>query len=337
MAAINTGIIGLGVGAQHAKAIAALPNCHVAWLCDLDADKLKIYGAEYPRARLTAHAEEVLTDPSVDFVVIASYDHMHADQVVTALDQGKHVLVEKPLCQTEDELTRIVGALERAPHLVFQSNLILRRFPRLQELKRSIDAGDFGEIYYIEADYAYGRIHKITEGWRGTVPNYSVMAGGGIHVIDAVLWLTGYQVREVYGCGNKIVTQGTSFQFNDFEVALLRMANGAIAKVSANFGCVYPHNHLFAIYGTKKTFVQNALGAAYISSRDLDVKPTPVHPGAVVAKGAFIPQIINAIRGKADPEISRRELLDSMRVCLAIERAIAEGQPIQFEQEDRRC
>lgn len=329
---LNAGVIGLGVGAQHARAIAELPDCNIAWLCDFDAGKLKEYGALYPQARLTADADDVLGDPSVQFVVIASYDHMHADQVVKALDNGKHVLVEKPLCHTEDDLQRIVAALARHPEKVFQSNLILRRSPRLQELKRAIDAGEFGDIYYVEADYAYGRVHKITEGWRGQLPHYSVMAGGGIHVVDTILWLTGKSVEEVQAYGNRIATRHTSFAFDDFQVALLRMSGDLVAKVSANFACVYPHNHLFAIYGTKKSFVQNALGAAYIASRDPDAKHSAPAAQAYVTKGAFIPAIVDAIRKQTKPEISREELLASMRVCLAIERAIQDKCQVRLAQ-----
>lgn len=319
---LNAAIIGLGVGAQHARAIAELPQCRVMSLCDLDRQKLAAYGAEYPHARLTENADEVLTDPAIDFVVIASYDNVHTDQILTALDNRKHVLVEKPLCHTESELDRITEALARHPDLVFQSNLILRRSPRLVALRDAIRAGELGELYYIEADYAYGRVQKITEGWRGEIPFYSVMAGGGIHMIDMVLWLTGRKVIEVHGYANQIATRDTSFRYEDFTVALLSMDNGMVAKISANFACVHPHHHLFSLYGTKRSFVQNALGAAYIGTRDPSVPPEPDLTNPYVQKGAFIPNFVGAIEGRNPPDMSRAELLDSMRVCVAIDQSV---------------
>jgi predicted dehydrogenase len=331
MMPLKAGIIGLGVGEQHARAVAALSTCQVAWLCDLDDEKLDRLRPEFSGARVTRDADEVLTDPTVDFVVIASYDDRHADQMITALEHGKHVFVEKPICQSADELERICAALDRHPGLVLGSNLILRRSPRLQALKRSIAAGEFGELFYVEADYAYGRVHKITEGWRGQLPCYSVMAGGGIHMIDMILWLTGGSVLEVQGFGNQIATRNTAFRFNDFQVALLRLQNDAIAKVSANFACVHPHHHLFAIYGTKRTFVQNVLGAAYIETRDPAVAPAPDPTTAFVAKGAFIPNFVDAILGRAPPEIARHEILDTMRVCAAIDRAIEERRTVRLQ------
>lgn len=321
---LNAAVIGLGVGAQHAKALAVLPDCRVAWLCDLDAGRLATVGADHPGAALTENAGEVLADPDLDLVVIASYDNHHAEQAVTALDRGLHVFQEKPICQTEAELDRIVAALKRHPELVFQANLILRRTPRLSALKAVIEGGEFGEIYYAEADYAYGRVQKITEGWRGSQPYYSVMAGGGIHMIDMLLWLTGRRVEEVQGYGNRIATRDTAFRFDDLSVALLRMEDGMIAKVSANFACVHPHSHLFAIYGTRKTFVQNVLGAAFVTSRDPAVAPELLPADSFTPKGAYIARFIDAIRTGTPPEISSEEIVHAMRVSLAIDQAIAE-------------
>jgi predicted dehydrogenase len=338
MTSLNAAIIGLGVGAQHAAAIAALPACRVAWLCDFDTEKLRAFAKIYPDARTTTRADDVLADATVDFVVIASYDHMHADQIVTALERGLHVFAEKPICHSEEDLARVERVLARHSDLVFQSNLILRRSPRLQELKRKLQAGDLGDLFYVEADYAYGRVHKIVDGWRGKQPYYSVMVGGGIHVIDTLLWLTESRVIEVHGYGNRIATRKTDFRFDDFQVALLRLENDLIAKVSANFGCVYPHNHLFAVYGTVGTFVQNALGAAVLTSRDPSVPPISVTTSHDVGKGAFIANFVEAIQGKSEPELSRREILESTRVCLAIDRAIRQQRTVQLEDMgDREC
>ena len=52
-------------------------------------------------------------------------------------------------------------------------------------------AGDLGRVYYMEADYNYGRIHKIVDGWRGAIDYYSVFLGGAVHMVDLLLWLTG--------------------------------------------------------------------------------------------------------------------------------------------------
>ena len=64
-------------------------------------------------------------------------------------------------------------------------------------MKKLIAEGVFGNIYYIEADYNYGRLKKLTHGWRSKVPNYSVTLGGGIHMLDLVLWITKFKPEDV--------------------------------------------------------------------------------------------------------------------------------------------
>ena len=96
-APLTAAVIGLGVGESHARAYLLDANSRLKWLVDKDHCK-----AESLAAELGAKAGEeaaVLLDPEVNVLSIASYDDMHAQQVVTALRAGKHVFVEKPLCE----------------------------------------------------------------------------------------------------------------------------------------------------------------------------------------------------------------------------------------------
>jgi len=66
-----------------------------------------------------------------------------------------------------------------------------------------------GELFYLEGDYNYGRLHKFTTGWRGEIPFYSVTYGGAIHLIDLLIWLSEGKVSEVIATGNKIAGKDT--------------------------------------------------------------------------------------------------------------------------------
>ena len=71
------------------------------------------------------------------------------------------------------------------------------------------DAGDYGRAYYVEADYNYGRLWKLTDGWRGEIPFYSVVYGGAVHMIDLVCWLrnaTESACDDADECRNSIAT-----------------------------------------------------------------------------------------------------------------------------------
>jgi predicted dehydrogenase len=326
MTRLRAGIIGLGVGERHIAGYRAHEDCEVVALADFDAGKREMAAARYPGLKLYATAEALLDDPGIDVVSIASYDEAHFAQVRRALDAGKHVFVEKPLCQSREELATLHAALARNARLRLSSNLILRRTPRFCALKERIGSGDFGRLFHLEADYNYGRINKIIEGWRGRQEFYSVMLGGGVHVVDLLLWLAGERVVEVAGFGNRIATTGTPFRFDDMAVAILRFASGATAKVTANFACVFPHFHRLLVYGTAATFENGFEHGLVWRSREPGAMPERMdeaYPGA--EKGDLIPSFIDAILGRRTAEIAERDVFDAMSVCLAIDEACRRG------------
>lgn len=330
MSRIRAGVIGLGVGEQHAAAYAAHPDAELVALCDLDEERLASVGAAHPQARQAASAEEILDDPDIDAVSIASYDSFHHEQVKRALENGKHVFVEKPLCQHEHEALELHALLAERPELVLSSNLLLRVSPRFELLKSWIDGGRFGRIYHLHGAYDYGRLWKLTEGWRGDLDTYSVTLGGTVHILDLLLWLTGDAVERVTARGNHMVTEGTKFRFDDFVTATLELRSGAIATVAANFGCVHPHFHELEVWGTEATFM-NGLEDATLWTGD---PPAPervdaAYPG--VRKGDLIASFVDAANGGGTPLVTATEVFDVMAACFAIDRAAASGEPVAAE------
>lgn len=332
---LRAGIIGLGVGAQHVFGYHEDPRCRVVAACDLDADVLREFAARHPDIRLTAKPEDVLTDPAIHAVSIASYDQDHADQIVCALDHGKHVFAEKPLCRTVDEMRRIRAALRRNPGLRLSTNVVMRQYPRFQWLRSQVRAGRLGEIYYVEGDYDYGRLHKITDGWRGRLRDYSVFLGGAIHLVDLLLWLLRDDVVEAFAWGNRIATRDTPFRADDFVCAMLKFRGGCLAKITANFGCVRPHFHRVAFYGTRATFYNDEPSGKLYTSRERDMQVEPVteeYPGR--SKGALIPSFVASILDHASPEVPERDVFRVLSVCFAVEESKASGQPVKVIYEE---
>jgi predicted dehydrogenase len=331
-AVLRAAIIGLGVGESHIASYEKDGRCRVTTLCDIDQDKLAAVAGRHPGRRLTGDPRTVFDDPDIDVVSIASYDDAHHAQVLAALAAGKHVFVEKPLCLRDEEFASICDALRRAPDRRLSSNLILRKAPRFAQLRDQIKAGAFGRLYCVEADYTYGRLAKIVEGWRGRLPFYSVTHGGGIHMIDLLLWLTGEKPARVTAIGSRLATRDTTFRHNDMVAALLEFPSGMIGKVSANFACVLPHGHAVALYGTEATFLQNALGAAVLRSRDPAARPEPVsEPATSAGKGDLIPSFVRAILDGTAAEVGCGEVLDGMAVSLAIERSARERKAVAID------
>lgn len=332
MPKLRVGVIGLGVGAKHAEAIARIPECELAAVCDKNPITLAAIAGTFPGVAALERDTDLLDDPSIDLVCIASYDDCHFSQTLRALERGKHVFVEKPFVLHEVEAMRVREQLSRRPDLRLSSNLILRRSPRFLDLRRRIQEGQFGDLYHLEAEYNYGRLEKITEGWRGKLPFYSVVHGGGVHVADLLMWLAHDRILEVSAVGNALASQGSGFGNFDNVVAILRFASGAIGKLGVNFGCRLPHFHAMALYGTKATFLNGRECAWLYTSADPHVPPlilNTAYPG--VHKGGLLESFVAAIQGRGEAEVSEQDVFASLSVCFAIERSAHSGLPVKVD------
>jgi predicted dehydrogenase len=327
---LKAGIIGFGVGEQHIAGYEAHPGCRVVAVADFAADKLDEAKRKYPHIRCTSSADDVLEDRDIDVVSIASYDNYHYEQIVKAIATDKHLFVEKPLCLHEEQAAHVRRLLSEKPYLKLSSNLILRRYPRFKSIKRLTETGEMGELFCVEGAYNYGRLHKLVDGWRGSIDFYSVMHGGGIHMIDLLLWITGDRVVEVSAFGNNICTRGSRFRYNDLVTAVLKFESGIVGRVSANFGCVMPHLHQLALYGTKATVINELDGALLYTSREPTIKARPIkseYPDA--RKGDMIESFIDAILNDSKPEVGADEVFGAMSVSFAIERAVRENSVVR--------
>lgn len=332
MKRLRAGIIGLGVGEKHIAGYQSHPECEVVALCDFSEEKLAMAGRRYPGVKLTSKAEELLKDPDIDIISIASYDNFHYQQIVQAIGHDKHIFIEKPLCLYESEAANIRQLLRQKPGLKMSSNLILRLSPRFRQLKQMITDGDLGQLFYVEGDYNYGRLHKITEGWRGKIDFYSVVYGGAVHMVDLLLWLTGERVVDVAAFGNDIASRGKGFRYNDMVVSILKFESGLTGKVAANFGCVSPHFHALNIYGTRATFVNGLDYATLFESRDpaqTAKKITTPYPG--IEEGNLIFSFVESILDRSPAEAPVDDIFKTMSVCFAIEKATHQSDSVKVK------
>jgi predicted dehydrogenase len=327
---LAVGVIGLGVGEQHARAFAAHPACRVTALCDRDPLKLESMAPIMPDARRYTSAERLIEDPAVSVVAVASQDDDHYRQIMRALEAGKHVFAEKPICLTSGELADIERAW-RASGKRLTTNTVLRRSARFRWLYEAVRGGRLGRLFLIEADYIYGRLDKLVDGWRGRIPNYSVTLGGAIHLVDLVLWIAAERPVEVVAVASSRGSRGSGFEGNDLVMALLHFESGLVAKIGANFAAVHPHFHGVLVHGTEATFENTPAGDARLwTSRDPRHSPEPVpapYPG--VEKGDLIPAFVDAVLGRGQPDVTEHEVFAAVAVCLAIDRASAEHRAVQ--------
>jgi len=334
MKSLKAGIIGLGVGESHIEAYQSHPGCEVNLICDFSDSKMSEIRERYPNIKTTKDADEILNDPGIDIVSIASFDNYHFEQAVKALENQKHVFVEKPLCLYREEAVAIKELLWKNSFLVLSSNLNLRTCPRFKNLRALIQAGEMGDVFYFEGDYLWGRMHKLTNGWRKEMPFYSLVCGAAVHMIDLLIWLVGEEPVDVKGYGNRIATQGSDFGYIDFAALLLRFENGMLAKISANAGCVHPHFHKVTVYGTRQTFSHDLRGGQLIKSCDPSAKGEELLDDYPARKKqevihSFINSIINEDTEAAI--VPAKDIFKVMSVCFAAEESVDSNKTVLID------
>jgi predicted dehydrogenase len=301
---------------------------------DFDSAKAVQAAAVSERISVAQNAEDVLNDPSINIVSVASYDNHHAAQVIRALSLGKHVFVEKPLCLSMQEAILIQQALKQSPNARVSSNLPLRACPRFRLLKEAILNGNMGSIYAMRADYFWGRVEKLTAGWRADMPFYSIIYGASVHMIDLAIWMLGRRPVEVRALGNQMATTNSALRYNDFVTLQMIFEDGLVVESSAHGGCVHPHFHRVEVYGTQKSFLQELSGASWVNSSDEKIPLEAVVGGypAKETRAEILKSFLDLIVGNVDRGIvTQEDVFSTMSVCFAAQESMQTGRSIKIE------
>jgi len=327
---LKAGVIGMGIGEKHALAYQNHCNVNLKTICDFDSDKLKELNIKFPNVGIEDNCLSILENEDINIVSIASYDNFHVSQIMKAIESGKHVMSEKPLCLNQNEMHEIYKTHQKNPNSKISSNLVLRTNSRFKKLKKDIHEGEFGDVYYLEGDYLWGRKSKLFE-WRADMNFYSIILGAAIHMIDLVMWLIDSRPLSVQAIGNDIANKNTNLEFNSFAVVILKFKNGIIAKLTGNGGCVHPHFHDLKIFGTKKTAISSIYEAFYLQSSEMNfikapiVEPYPEKEAREKIIHSFVDSILDP---SIKPIVPQQDVYDVMSVCFAAEEAMNTGKSI---------
>src|SRR5215212_2934556 len=132
---IRVGVAGLGYwGPNLARNFAGLPGCELAWCCDESEGARERWARAFPSARFTGELDDLLDDPDLDAVVLATPVATHGPLAERVLRAGKHCFVEKPLAQSVEEAERAVAAAEESGGLLMVGHL-LEYHPGVAKLK----------------------------------------------------------------------------------------------------------------------------------------------------------------------------------------------------------
>ena len=256
MKKIRVGIIGLGVGYKHFEAYKYSKYADIKKIADFDLKKLKIFKKKNPKIIISNNASEITKDPYIDLVSIASHDEYHYEQIIESIKFKKNLFVEKPICLTLKQLNNIEKLINK--HKInIESNFVLRTtelFKKISKISKNNK-----DLYFLEADYLWGRYKKLF-GWRNKTHHFSLILGGAIHMIDLLCFILDMYPTSVTSYSNNIALKDTTFKNNTFYLIILKFKNGLIAKVSFNTNSNTKHFHQLKLYYKNKTLFHTPQG-----------------------------------------------------------------------------
>jgi predicted dehydrogenase len=235
---VRIGVVGLGYwGPNLARNFAAIDGCEVTWLCDASQQaREKLVGA-FPSARGTANLKDLLSDPELDAVVLATPVPTHADLAVRVAKAGKHCFVEKPLATTVADAQLAVDAAEQAGRILMVGHL-LEYHPAVERLKKLVDDGELGSLYYV-----YG--NRVNLGKLRAEEN--ALWSLGAHDVSVVLHLIDEEPVECSAHGESYVRGGVQ----DVVFCYLRFPSGRVAHLHLSW--LDPHKERrITVVGSKR-------------------------------------------------------------------------------------
>jgi predicted dehydrogenase len=238
-ARVRVGVAGLGYwGPNLARNFAAIPTADLAWCCDPSCAARERAATRLPGVRLAAHLDELLADPALDAVAVATPVSTHADVATRVLEAGKHCFVEKPLAQSVADAERAVAAARNAGRMLMVGHL-LEYHPGVEKLKQLVESGDLGEqIFYI-----YG--NRLNLGKLRADEN--ALWSLGAHDVSVVLHLAGEEPWEVDAHGESYVREDVE----DVVFCFMRFASGLSAHLHLSW--LDPHKERrFTVVGSRR-------------------------------------------------------------------------------------
>jgi predicted dehydrogenase len=219
---VRVAVVGLGYwGPNLLRVLSENEDVEVAWICDLDRDRLAQQRRRYPGARLTSRVDRVLEDPSVDAVVIATPVGTHYDLASQSLAAGKHTFVEKPLAPSS-ELADDLGAVAAERGRILMCGHTFVYSPPVRAVKRLLEAGTLGDIYFISSSRVNLGLHQ---------KDVSVIWDLGPHDFSILLYWLSELPTAIRAVGRDSVVKGIA----DVAFVTMTFASGIVANVELSW------------------------------------------------------------------------------------------------------
>ena len=331
MQRLGWGVIGIGniVQGTIAPAMVAEPECDLVAAVSRDQGRANDFAAKFGASYAYTDYEEMLANPEVEAVFIATPNAQHAEQVVTAAQARKHVLCDKPLAIDVAGAERALRACRDAG-VKLGVNFHYRHLPWVHDVTRMIGEGVIGEVKVVHLEVGSGT--RNYDNWRADpqMAGLGSVHNVGIHGLDFLRVILDSEPIEVMAMFDHAPGSGS---VEMLALVMLRFENGAIVYSNLNETIANPQNDI-AIYGSEGRIV----GTAFTRSRsdgDLavltkDGETVTGYP-APEAHRRSVAAFTHAVLRSSQPNASGLDGLRSAQLCEAISRSAKERRLVEVE------
>lgn len=274
MKKVSYGIIGCGdIASQEATGITTAANSTLAMVMDVNKDNAEKLGKKF-NVPYTTDLKELLSKKDIDAVLICVPHFLHEPMTIEAAKAGKHIVIEKPIAITRQEVDNMIAAAKKA-NVKLSVAYILRFQPMVYEAKKLIEKGAIGKIinitiqsmgYKPESYWTMGWTKSVTTDWRANLKK----SGGGVlimnvsHFIDMLYYITGLDVDRVY---SEYDTFATKVEVEDMLLAVLRYKNGAVGLIQTSSTSFGGGEGVNRIYGSEGQIVLSDPLKVYVTKK----------------------------------------------------------------------
>jgi predicted dehydrogenase len=324
---LRVGVVGLGYwGPNLARNLAAIPGCELTWLCDASEQARGRVAPSFPGARVSGELFDLLDDPSLDAVVLATPVPSHAELALAVAEAGKHCFVEKPLATNAADAERAVAAFERAGRTLMVGHL-LEYHPAVARLKELVDGDELGDLYYV-----YG--NRLNLGKLRADEN--ALWSLGAHDVSVALHLIGEEPVECQARGASFVRAGVQ----DVVFCYLRFPSGIVAHLHLSWLDPHKERRLTVVGARRMATFDDMLIEGKLTVYDKGFDEDTRSWGEYIARSGdiFSPRIPNVeplrvecehflqcVRGGERPRSDGSSGLRVVRVLEQLQRSLEEG------------
>lgn len=339
---IRVGIIGAGgiARAAHLPGYQALDDVQVIAVCDVMPERAEAFAQEHGIPKAYDSFEAMLAEEDLDAVSVCTPNYAHKAATVAALEAGMHVLCEKPMAMNLAEAREMAAAAEKAGK-VLQIGLNWRFTSEAQVLRRFVESGDFGDIYYGEATCLRRRG---IPSW-GVFTQKRLQGGGalidvGVHALDLTMWLMGNPkpvsvmgaTYAAFGKRSDVVNpwgawDTSVFDVDDMGVGLIRFENGATLLLRASWAANLEDATGNCVIGTQGGGQTRPL-KVFTEQHGALVDVTPTRLPEVRAHTEEIRHFIGCIRGEHPCLVEVEQVLDVQAVLDAVYASAESGHEV---------